>query len=181
MKDDLRYNFDQIPKTGMNIDLKVGIECLNLEDESWPPLSDVKIEGTLERTGEKEAVFEGHVYGSFWVECSMGLAQVNIPVEDELTVYFQPLSPHEIDTGDAVELGERDLEVYYIESDEVDLSSPLRDQLGLAIPIQPKCPGKCMGEEPELCRRLEGGEGVGTDSDVDPRLGALKEWGKVES
>ena len=181
MKDDLRYRLDQIPKTGMEIDLKVAEERLNLEDGHWPPLSDVKIEGTLERTGEKEAVFEGRVSGSFLVECSQGLAPVNIPVEDELTVFFQPLAPFEGDSGDGVELGEKDLEVYYLESDEVDLLSPLRDQLGLAIPIQPKCPGKCMGEEPELCRRLEEGEGVGADSDVDPRLDALKEWGKVES
>ncbi|MBT3352243.1 MAG: hypothetical protein HOC91_11405 [Nitrospinaceae bacterium] len=181
MLNDLRYKLDQIPKTGMKIDLVVAVERLNLEDESWPPLSDVKIEGMLERTGEKEAVFEGRVSGSFLVECSLGLAQVKIPVEDELTVYFQPLAPYEIDSGDGVELGERDLEVYYIENDEVDLSSPLRDQLGLAIPIQPKCPDKCMGDEPELCQRLEEGNGVGTDSEIDPRLAALKEWGKVES
>lgn len=181
MKDDLKYSLDQIPKTGMKIDLKVGVERLDLEDERWPPLSDVKIKGKLERTGEKEAVFEGRVFGSFLVECSLGLAQVNIPVEDELIVFFQPLAPYEIDSGDGVELGEKDLEVYYIESDEVDLSSPLRDQLGLAIPIQPKCPGKCMGEDPELCRRFEEGKGVSTDSDIDPRLDVLKEWGKVES
>ena len=58
MLNDLRYKLDQIPKTGMKIDLVVAVERLNLEDESWPPLSDVKIEGMLERTGEKEAVFQ---------------------------------------------------------------------------------------------------------------------------
>ena len=181
MNDDLKYPLDHIPAEGLKIDIEVGADLLDLEDGNWPPLSGVRLEGDLERTGEKEAVFSGRVLGSFLVECILGLAQVKILVEEELTVYFQPAHPGETGTGDEVELGERDLEVYNIENDGVDLLIPLRDQLGLAIPMQPKCPEKCEGEDPDLCRRLQEGEGVGSESEGDPRLAALKEWRKVES
>ena len=181
MNDDLKYPLDHIPEEGLKIGIEVKADLLDVEGGNWPPLSGVRLEGTLERTGDQEAVFGGRVFGTFLVECHLGLAQVKFPVEEELTVYFQPAYPGETSSGDEVELGERDLEVYYIENDGVDLLNPLRDQLGLAIPMQPQCPDKCKGEDPDLCRRLREGEGVGSEIEGDPRWTVLKEWGKVES
>ena len=134
--------------------------------------------GTLERTGEHEALFQGRVLGSFLVECSLGSAKIDLAVEEEITAYFQLPLARQTESVEEVQLRERDIEVYKIENDQVDLSNPVRDQLGLGIPIQPKCPEKCLGDETDLCYRLKQGMGVGMESNTDSRLAALEDWGK---
>lgn len=179
MRGDLRIPLARIPDEGLHLEVEVETDALELEADQWPPLSGVRLIGRLERTGPREVVFRGRALGSFLLECSLGLARFDHRVDEPLTVYFHPPPPEESgQEGEEVELGEKELEVAHIANEAVDLLKPLRDQLGLAIPLQPKCPGGCLGEDPEMCRRLGAGEGVGMEEALDPRWAALRGWGK---
>ncbi len=178
MKSDLRIPLDRIPEEGLRLDVGVEAKDLVLEGGGWPPVSDARIAGLLERVGNQEAVFRGRALCTFTVECSLGLARFQLAVEEEFTVFFQPPRAGEPESGDEVELEEGELEVYPIESGEVDLGVPLHDQIGLAIPLQPKCPGKCLGDTPALCERLMKGEVASAEGDADPKWSALEKWGK---
>ncbi|MFP6871489.1 MAG: DUF177 domain-containing protein [Nitrospinota bacterium] len=178
LKNRLSFSLESIPQRGLIIDEEVNTGLLGLDAHNWPPLSGVCLKGTLDRTGEHEALFQGRVLGSFLVECSLGSAKIDLAVEEEITAYFQLPLARQTESVEEVQLRERDIEVYKIENDQVDLSNPVRDQLGLGIPIQPKCPEKCLGDEPDLCYRLKQGMGVGMESNTDSRLAALEDWGK---
>ena len=182
MKDDLRIPLERIPDEGLDLNIEIKPEMLNVEEVGSPPMSGVNLIGRLERMGTQEVVFRGRSIGELTVECSLGLALFQLQVDEPMTVYFQTPPSGEEAPGGEVECEEKDLEVYYLrDTDTVDLSGPLRDQLLLAIPLQPLCPGKCLGEDPDICRRLQEGEGVGVEEDIDPRWASLKEWGEAKS
>lgn len=182
MKDDLRIPLDRIPDEGLDVNIEIKPDMLKVEDNEDLPLSGGKLIGRLERLGAAKAVFRGRAIGELTVECGLGLARFPLPVDEPMTVYFQsPPSEEEVPEG-GVECVEEELEVYYLrDTDIVDLVSPVRDQLLLAVPIQPRCPGECLGEEPELCRRLREGKDVGPEENVDPRWASLRGWGQAES
>lgn len=182
MDDALRIPLDRIPDEGLELNIEIKPDTLKVEDNEELPLSGAKLIGRLDRLGAQKAVFRGRSIGELTVECSLGLASFPLSVDEPMTVYYQlPPSENEIQEGE-MECDEKDLEVYYLrDADTVDLASPLRDQLLLAVPIQPRCPGECLGEDPEQCRRLREGEGVGVEESVDPRWASLREWGQAES
>lgn len=168
----LQFPLAQIPDDGL--DVSVDLEPADLE-EVWFRASSLKLIGKLERTGSDEVSFQGRLSGRFLLECSLGLAEFPYPFSEPLAVYFSRM-PQDLASEDEVELKEEDIEVAYIENETADLTAPVRDQIGLAIPIQPRCPDKCLGEAPETCRKLDGGESVGAGAESDPRWGPLEGW-----
>ena len=179
MEGSLRIPLSRVPDEGIDLDLEVETGDLELEEGSWPPLREVRLTGRLERTGSSEAVFRGRARGTFRLQCGLGLAEFDFLVDEPVVAYFMPRPKAAgVDVEDDVELGEDDIEVAYLDDETLDLVSPLRDQLGLAIPLQPKCPGTCLGENPEMCRRLEAGEDIGEGREADPRWSILREWRK---
>jgi uncharacterized metal-binding protein YceD (DUF177 family) len=175
--DELRIPLDRIPDEGLDIDFEITAESIKLEKDEWPPLSQGKLVGRLERLGSQEAVFRGRVIGEFTLECSLGLAQFQFRVDEPMSVYFQVPPAEAFESGSEVECKEEDLEVFYLQNSEmVDLHIPTRDQLCLGIPPQARCPDQCLGEDPGMCQRLKEGKGVGEEEETDPRWASLKQW-----
>ena len=168
----LQFPLSQIPDNGLDVDLDLEMEDL---EEDWFRASSLKLIGKLEKTGSDEVSFQGRLRGRLTLECSLGLAEFVHSFNEPLPVYFSRL-PQVSGSEGEVELNEEDLEVAYIENETVDLTTPVRDQIGLAIPIQPRCPVKCLGEAPETCRKLDEGESVVVGAGSDPRWGPLKGW-----
>ncbi|MEK6711702.1 MAG: DUF177 domain-containing protein [Nitrospinota bacterium] len=178
MEGSLRIPLSRVPDEGLDLDLEVATGALGLDEGFWPPLRGVRLTGRLERTGPQEAVFRGRATGIFRLQCSLGLAEFDFPVDEPVVAFFAPRPEAARGEDEEIELGEGDLETAYLDGEAVDLVSSLRDQLGLAIPLQPKCPEKCLGEYPGMCRRLETGGDVGGEEEVDPRWSGLREWRK---
>lgn len=172
----LKVPLSRIPDEGLELDSDLKSNETVFESEDWPAISNVGIIGRLERTGSQEVVFRGRARGSLLLECSLGLAKFQFDLDESFVVYFRTRTEEKLETE--IELGEEDIEVSYIEDDCINLYFPLRDQLGLAVPMQPRCPGKCLGENPEFCRRLEAGEDIEYSDEVDPRWAGLREWKK---
>ena len=173
----LQFPLSQIPDDGLDVGLDLEADDL---EEVWVGISNLKLIGRLEKTGPHEVSFKGRLRGRFLLECSLGLAEFLHVFDEPLIVYFSRMKEG-FETGGEIELHERDMEVASIENEAVDLTVPVRDQIGLAIPVQPRCPGKCLGETPETCRKLDKGESVGVGSESDPRWRPLKDWGPRDS
>ena len=168
----LQFPLAQIPDDGL--DLTLDLEMDDLE-EVWFKASCLKLIGKLEKTGPHELSFQGRLSGRFLLECSLGLVEFPHPFNEPLAVFFSQM-PQDFGSEDEIELNEEDLDVAYIENETVDLTMPVQDQIGLAIPIQPRCPEKCLGEAPETCRKLDEGKSVVIGAESDPRWGSLKDW-----
>ncbi len=168
----LQFPLTQIPDNGLDVALDLETDDL---EEVWFRASGLKLTGRLEKTGLHQVSFQGRLSGRVLLECSLGLAEFPLSFNEPLAVYFSRM-PQDLGPEGEIELNEDDLEVAYIESETVDLTTPVCDQIGLAIPIQPRCPEKCLGEAPETCRKLDEGESVGVGAGSDPRWGVLKDW-----
>lgn len=174
MWDALKIPLSRIPDEGLELDSRLETNEIVFEEEDWPPLADVGILGRLERTGPQEVVFRGRARGSLLLQCCLGLAEFQFDLDEPFIVYFRLRTEENAETE--IELGEEDIEVSYIDDEYINLFVPLRDQLGLAVPLQPRCPGKCLGENLEFCRRLKAGEDIAYTGEFDPRWAGLREW-----
>ena len=168
----LRFPLSRIPDHGLDVALDLTMDDLG---EVWFRASGLRLTGRFERTGGDAVRFQGRLSGQFLLECSLGLAEFPGSFHEPLLVCFSRPPQGRRAEGE-VELNREDLDVAYIEDEAVDLTTPVRDQLGLAVPVQPRCPGKCRGEAPETCRKLGEGESVGLGAEADPRWGPLRDW-----
>lgn len=169
----LEFPLSQIPDDGLDVHLDLTMDDLSGAGEAWFRASALRLAGRLEKTGTGEARFQGLLSGRLLLECALGLAEFSLPFAEPLSVYF---SRPPQDAPGEVELDERALEFACIENETADLAAPVRDQIGLAIPIQPRCPERCLGEAPETCRKLAEGAPVGAGAEADPRWAPLQDW-----
>ncbi len=168
----LEFSLAQVPAEGLEISLELELDDLK---EVWLKASGLQLAGRFERQGNHEVSFRGRLSGRLLLECSLGLAEFPFTFDEPLAVYFSQM-PQGSGAEGEFELNEEDLDVAYVENETVDMTTPVRDEIVLAIPIQPRCPEKCLGEMPETCRKLDEGVSVGVGAEPDPRWGPLKGW-----
>ena len=162
----LQFPLSQIPDNGLDVALDLEMDDL---EEVWFRASSLKLIGKLEKTGSDEVSFQGRLSGRFLLECSLGLAEFIHPFSEPLAIYFSRM-PQDSGSEGEVELNEEDLEVAYIKNETVDMTTPVRDQIGLAIPFSPgalinvwekrlKLAGNSMRESPSAWarNRIRGG------------------------
>ncbi len=168
----LQFPLSRVPDDGLDVSLELKTDDL---EEVWFKASDLELTGRLEKTDSGEARFQGRLRGRVVLECSLGLAEFSHSFDEALEVHFSRQEQGFGGEGE-IELAEADMEVARIEDETADLTASVRDQIGLAIPMQPKCPEKCLGEDPDACRRLDEGKSLGVGAEADPRWEALRGW-----
>lgn len=96
----------------------------------------VQVEGVLQEAGDGGYLWRGHVHGSLSGECRRCLTGVTLAVDDDVDVFF---------SADP-ELAE-DPSVYPLapESDEVDVTSAVREEIALRLSVFPLCRPDCKG------------------------------------
>jgi uncharacterized protein len=103
-------------------------------------------------------------------ECVRCLEEVHLPVD----VTFQELYVYPERSAAAVQAGDSEDGLALVVDDVVDLATPVRDAIVLALPFQPLCREDCPGLCPECGVQLAGQAGHHHDT-VDPRWSALEE------
>ena len=109
----------------------------------------VRVEGVLQEAGDGDYLWRGQVHGSLAGECRRCLTGVLVAVEDDVDLRL---------SADA-ELAE-DPSVYPLEadSDDVDVTAAVREEIALRVPVFPLCRPDCKG----LCA------GCGADLNAGP-------------
>ena len=62
---------------------------------------------------------------------------------------------------------------FEVQDDHVDLETPVRDSIVLALPFQPVCRPDCPGLDPETGEKLASGTEPAPREEIDPRWAAL--------
>ena len=105
---------------------------------------------------DKELLFQGRVVALFRRPCDRCLSPAEERIEQDLVWYFEP--GVELDSlaelrgaeeTDASVLEEEEDRARYYEGDELDLTSHVREELALALPLKFYCREACAG----LCSR----------------------------
>jgi uncharacterized protein len=105
-------------------------------------------------------------------ECSRCLLEIVVPIRFDLREEFLPSL--DLTTGKPLEADDEPDVLRLNDHHEVELETPVREAIWLAEPIAPLCRADCPG----LCivcgGRLDDGEHDHPDSDIDPRMEALR-------
>jgi uncharacterized protein len=129
------------------------------------PAAPVHVTGRLSSAGGDRYYFSGRFEGLHRTECRRCLADVSVPVSEELHLLFAEAGDEETEDADVYLLDPR--------AQEVDLRPALREQWLLSVPGFALCRDECKG----LCSRCGADLNQGPCScepEVDPRWKSLK-------
>lgn len=149
----------------------IAVDDLVWGDTGVKLVSAVQCEARAEGSRTRGVRVRGELSGRVRCECRRCLEPVELTVEDEIDLLFDPKTSKI----------EEDIKVYALDpsADELDLKTPLRERFILAVPSYPLCRSECKG----FCARC------GTNLNVascdcgpvgtDPRWGPLAELRKA--
>ncbi|CAN5884320.1 MAG: DUF177 domain-containing protein [Gemmatimonadetes bacterium] len=80
---------------------------------------------------------QGALRGKLQLECRRCVSTVEWTLDDEVSLWFEPLASEEAAEGEVYPLPER--------GDELDLTEPLREQILLRLPQYVLCSEECRG------------------------------------
>ncbi len=168
----LIYEKEDIPEGGLEVDIVEDPSTFALDDCSLRLKDFVKVQGRLTLAGNL-IYFRGKVETSVVLPCARCLEHIDYPVEAAIRADFLPEddSPKE----EEIELESSDLDVYHYDRVKISLFEPVRDQIGISVPIKPLCSSNCAGLCP-CCGQNRNKKkcGCSVPSGVDPRLAPLE-------
>ena len=121
-----------------------------------PVTAELSLESVVEGV-----LVTGPVRGQVRCSCARCLREFDAPIEIGLCELFA--GPGHL----------QDEDVYRVAGDEIDLEPMLRDELTLALPLNPLCTDDCKGLCARCGRELNAGSCDCADDDVDPRWAEL--------
>jgi uncharacterized protein len=136
-------------------------------DFEFPATAEVRV--AYYRAGQ-ELFFQGHIAGGVIGHCARCLEEYTFDLAKDFFIVLVPKA----DLPGEVELTGAELDLSFYDSDQVDLSPLVREQIILALPTRPLCREDCKG----LCATC--GANLNTQAcscaarSVDPRLAVLK-------
>ena len=106
------------------------------------------------------------------VACDRCLSPINQDVDGDLQLILMTNAPQP--TEEEIELAAEDLEILYLDGDEIDPESLLIEQLQLSVPMRAICREDCQGLCPD-CGSNRNLEQCGCEeARIDPRWEALR-------
>ncbi|MGH9467838.1 MAG: YceD family protein [Terriglobales bacterium] len=131
---------------------------------------ELRFQGKASLVGEGMRL-QGHVHGEIAPSCSRCLEAIPMAVERDVDLLYEPESV--IGDSAEVEIQKGDTEVGFFSGQGVDLEEVAREQILLALPMQPLCRPECRG----LCARCGANLNAGPCAcppQADDRWRALK-------
>jgi len=120
----------------------------------------------------------GHVRATGKVEsaarltCSRCLAEYELPISSEFTIFFTESKGDALD--EEVELSDEELISASYTGDEIDLDSEVAEQVMLEVPYKPLCSESCRGLCPQCGADLNAGECGCDRGGINLKMAALK-------
>jgi uncharacterized protein len=164
----MRFKINEIGAGGLPIKVVVTADwvaaaCPDLE--ARPGSSGLALRGRLEKTGD-DYLLRADLRGEMDTTCARCLEPARLTLDLPLAVTFVP--------GDADDADDEDPDVVMFQGGEIDVGDEVRDEILLAIPINPLCRETCLG----LCLACGGNRnavacGCRTETPPAGRLAAL--------
>lgn len=168
----LRIEISRIPEEGLILKREDAPSSYGLKEAGLTPSENVCLQGKIQKN-PKGAFLEGRVSTVLELECGRCLRSFPFRVQSDLRIFFLP--KHKASEEHERELAAEDLDTYYYDGVEIELIDPVRDQIVVAIPIQPLCSQDCPGLCPVCGKDLRENKcSCKPDEEVDPRLSVLK-------
>ena len=166
----MRINLSNLEEEPLRFSEELSVDPERLDSESVTASVAVKLEGEVRPQGDRFTV-SGRCRAEGPLACSRCLEPVPWMVEESFTVDYRlsASTPRDAELG----LDEDDLNVVFIEGDELDLLELAAEQVLLALPMRHICDESCAGLCPQ-CGANRNREGAcSCEPEIDPRWHAL--------
>ena len=168
------FVIEHIHEEGLDFEILEPKERFNIDSPDCVLAEDVKVQGTLERTGQ-EVLCKGSLETGLSVTCTRCLSAFSFVVKSQIKVIFIPMNENN-KLAHEIELSELDVEQEFYEEGRVDLSSPARDLILLSLPQVILCRQDCEGLCPECGTNLNVNKcDCKNEGSYDPRLAVLQQ------
>lgn len=171
----MKIKIDEIPESGLSFDVQDEGRALNeiaggTLDFSF--LSPVKAHLEISRQGRSLFV-SGEIKASIRLICSRCAREFDYPFDAPFSTYYERAGKG----GEREsELKPADLEMNFIEGDELDTAELLLGQIALELPMQPLCTPECRGLCPRCGLDLNLGDcGCGGETGPGSKFSKLKD------
>ena len=149
----------------------------------YPSLAGMEKSGecsfTAPVSAEVSAVWEyghvratGKVASAVRLTCSRCLAEYELPISSEFTIFFTESKGEELD--EEVELSDEELISASYTGDEIDMTAEIAEQVMLEVPYKPLCSESCLGLCPQCGADLNAGECGCDRGGINLKMAALK-------
>ena len=133
--------------------------------------SPLEVRVDIYRAGDKY-VLGGSLDGVLEIMCDRCLESYNRDLKTEFKLFLTP-PPSDKDKAE-IELLEEDMEVGFINGEEIDLSDVIKEQILLSLPIKSLCRTECLGLCPICGSNLNEGDCGCDKKNLHPGLSKLK-------
>ena len=165
----MKIDVSKILNEPLRFDEKVVVDAARLDPDQVAGPMKVCLQGEVRRHGSVFSV-SGKWSADGQLSCSRCLDPVAWNVEEDFSVEYRTpdSAPAEAEAG----LDDEDLDVVFLDGEELDLTELAAEQVLLAMPMRIVCQPSCAGLCPRCGANLNTG-GCGCEPEVDPRWGAL--------
>jgi uncharacterized protein len=162
----------QIPAEGLEIHFRGAEDLLHPSGERVYLLRPVEATLHFLRTPTGVSV-RGHISSDLQLHCSRCSELFALPVSEEFGVEYRSLLGGGVE--EEHELGPEELDVDFFDGAKIDVEELVRENVLLALPVQPLCHAGCRGLCPHCGTNLNRGTCPCSSTSLDPR------WRKLES
>ncbi len=134
-------NIHQITEDGLDFEIERPGFVVEEGKESLP-LSQVRADFHLEWE-DGQIHISGGVSAVMVVHCSRCSKEFSLPVRESFD--FRAIPPLDLKFPETQELSSDELEITFLEGEEIDLEQIMRENIYLAIPLRPLCSESCRG------------------------------------
>jgi uncharacterized protein len=143
---EMRFRINEIGDDGLALDLPLSAEWLKTECpdlDATLAKGGLTFRGRLSRDGEGDDAFlRGNIRGALTCACARCLEPARLPLDLPVNIAFVARA-QEKDQDDEDE--DEDVDVAPFDGDEIDVGPQIREQILLAVPINPLCRETCAG------------------------------------
>jgi uncharacterized protein len=174
----LLIDIPRIPPDGQDVDTALDSASLHLEGETEFRLgAGAHLACKVDLVDGTNVHVRGKLTGSIATECGRCLESYELPVGQELDLFYLPRAkgrPQEQD--EEVELSDRELVVGYYDGERLDLGEVIREQIVLGLPLKRLCREGCLGRCPACGQNRNQAACVCPPAEEpgDPRLAPLR-------
>ena len=133
----LSYDVRSLASKAILVDGELAADDPVWEEGDLRPADAVHVTGRLSSAGSGRVYFSGHIDGTTLGECRRCLADVQVPVEEDVHLIFAEADDEEADDPDVYRIDPR--------ATELDLRPAIREQWLLAAPAFVQCREDCKG------------------------------------
>jgi uncharacterized protein len=166
----VKIDISSLEQEPLVFDERFTVEPERLDGEVVTAPVTVRLEGEVRADGEAVTVF-GRFHAEGNVACSRCLDDVRWSVDEPFSVEYRWPAKTPID--DEVGLEEDDLDVAFLEGNELDLLDLAAEQILLALPMRILCDESCAGLCPTCGANRNRAAACECPPEVDPRWQAL--------